>query len=173
MAKIQAWARVSRYEQDVTADTLGRLDGESNVVGHGLRRHPMRSLVSVRTALVIGIVVVVGSAAAAFAVAGSSDDTTRPITGGWPEDTDRDGIVSDSGSERIPEYIRAVGDNGKVGYVRFKDLDGPQPSSPEEAVKMSGESRTIPLYADDLVTVIDTYTLTGSSDGATGATGTG
>ena len=49
--------------------------------------------------------------------------SSRPHLGGWPEDVDGDGIISDSGAERIPVLIKAVGDHGTKGYVRFEDLE--------------------------------------------------
>lgn len=100
--------------------------------------------------------VLIGSLMGAAFASGGDD---RPSIGGWPEDANGDGIISDSGEERIPELIKAVGDKGVDGYVRFEDLGGPQPSSPEEAVRISGEERVIPVYAEDGETVIDTYTL--------------
>jgi hypothetical protein len=106
--------------------------------------------------LVFLIAAVVGLVVRAAIAAGSD---SRPAIGGWPDDKNGDGIVSDAGNERIPELIRAVGDDGVEGYVRFEDLEGPQPSSPEQAVRMSGSDRVIPLYAEDGTTVIGTYTL--------------
>jgi hypothetical protein len=85
---------------------------------------------------------------------------SRPRIGGWPEDVDGDGLISDTGDERIPALIRAVGDDGVTGYVRYADLEGgPQPSNPEEAVAMSGQERVIPVYAADSITVIDWLTI--------------
>lgn len=101
------------------------------------------------------IAVVVGVAAG---IALGADDA-RPRIGGWPEDVDGDGVVSDVGDERIPALIGAVGDNGVEGYVRFDDLEGPQPSTPEEALKMSGQERVIPVFAEDGTTVVDHYTI--------------
>lgn len=99
-----------------------------------------------------------------IALAGDSGD--RPAIGGWPADVNHDGVTSDQGDERIPELIKAVGDDGTEGYVRYEDLNGPQPSNPDEAVKMSGIDRVIPLYAEDGVTVVGKYTLSaGDSTG--------
>lgn len=104
------------------------------------------------------VAAVVGSAAGIAFGVGEADEP-RPRIGGWPEDVDGDEIISDTGDERIPELIAAVGDNGIEGYVRNNDLQGPQPSSPEEAVELSGQERVIPLYAADGVTVVDHYTI--------------
>ena len=130
--------------------------------------HMRRRLVAV---VLVGLVVSLGAVVAAAGdvpSAASTDDepspaSTRPRLGGWPEDVDGDGIISDSGAERIPVLIKAVGDHGTEGYVRFDDLEGgPQPATPEEAVQMSGRERVIDLYAEDGSTVLDTYTLVGS-----------
>jgi hypothetical protein len=84
----------------------------------------------------------------------------RPRIGGWPEDANGDGLISDSGDERIPALIRTVGDHGVTGYVRYADLEGgSQPSNPVEAVAMSGQERVIPVYADDGFTVVDWLTI--------------
>jgi hypothetical protein len=63
----------------------------------------------------------------------------RPRIGGWPEDADGDGTISDTGSERIPALIRTAGDHGVTGYVRYVDFEGPRPSNPEEASATSGQ----------------------------------
>jgi hypothetical protein len=83
----------------------------------------------------------------------------RPRIGGMPEDVDGDGLISDSGLERIPELVLASGEDGTSGYVRYEDLEGPEPSSPEEAAEISGMSRIVPIYAEDGVTIIGRYTI--------------
>ena len=69
-------------------------------------------------------------------------------------------------SEDRPDLIFATGDHGKKGYIRKTELDGEQPSTPEEAVKMMEEreaqgnpNRIINVYESDGVTVIDTFTI--------------
>jgi hypothetical protein len=88
----------------------------------------------------------------------STDTGPRPAIGGWPKDANGDGVVSDSGDERIPELIRAVGDNGTLGYVRYEDYTGPQPSNPQQALEMP-MSRVIPVYSADGSNVVDHLTL--------------
>lgn len=57
-----------------------------------------------------------------------------------------------------PDLIAATGTNGEDGYVRGTDLDGPIPSSPEEAIAMqSSNGRYIPLYESDGETVIGEF----------------
>lgn len=65
-------------------------------------------------------------------------------------------------SELEPELIPAVGTEGQRGWVYTKDLDGPTPSSPEEALRWQAErieqgGRYISLYAEDGATVIGTF----------------
>jgi hypothetical protein len=61
-----------------------------------------------------------------------------------------------------PTLIHAEGIDGTVGYVRFIDLNGPQPKNPEEAVaymeKMKNSApKNIPLYDVDGKTVIGEF----------------
>jgi hypothetical protein len=111
------------------------------------------------------VVVVLLAVAASFAgitrAGGGEGEPDRITVGGWPGDSNGDGVISDQGAERIPDLIRAVGDDGTEGYVWRGDLDGPQPSNPGEAVQMSGQTRVIPLYAEDGHTVSGTYTMSG------------
>lgn len=121
------------------------------------RRHTL-----VRLLAIASVAAVVGGATSLATAASQRRDPAeepRPSIGGWPADTNGDGQVDDSGAERIPELIRAVGDHGVEGYVRFEDLQGPQPSNPEEAVALANKDVVILLYAEDGKTVLDTYTL--------------
>jgi hypothetical protein len=112
-------------------------------------------------ALAVGFLVAVAVGVVAGVAIGA--DEPRPRIGGWPEDVNGDGVISDTGKERIPELVRAVGDSGVEGYVRLVDLEGPQPSNPDEAIAMSGQERVVPLYSDDGETVVDQYTISGSN----------
>lgn len=59
-----------------------------------------------------------------------------------------------------PDLMSAEGENGTIGYVKKEDLNGPQPKTPEEAVKLNeAKSREIPLYDDDGKTVIGKFFL--------------
>lgn len=65
-----------------------------------------------------------------------------------------------------PDLIAVLGDNGIEGYAYQADLEGEQPSCPEEAVRMMEEAkkngfptRTINVYDSDGRTVIDTFTI--------------
>lgn len=81
-----------------------------------------------------------------------------------------------SSPDQEPDLILASGTNGEEGYVYASDLEGDQPTNPEEAIvyqeKMdelfaqykSGEVvifRTIPLYESDGVTVIGEFEISG------------
>ena len=59
-----------------------------------------------------------------------------------------------------PDLVSA-GKDGTSGYVKYKDLMGPQPKTPEEAIAMQEmgkfEKREIPLYAADGKTVIGSF----------------
>lgn len=57
-----------------------------------------------------------------------------------------------------PDLIAATGVDGTNGYVRGSDLEGPIPTSPEEALAMqSSEGRYIPLYESDGEKVIGEF----------------
>jgi hypothetical protein len=75
--------------------------------------------------------------------------------------TPRPGPVSPG---TVPDLIKAQGVDGTVGYVRFTDLQGPQPKNPQEAVALSKKNlasgvRQIPLYAVDGKTVIGVFNI--------------
>lgn len=57
-----------------------------------------------------------------------------------------------------PDLILAKGENGTIGYAKKVDLDGPQPKTPEEAVKLNDiYRREIPLYDVDGETIIGKF----------------
>lgn len=61
-----------------------------------------------------------------------------------------------------PDLMLAEGENGTIGYVKKEDLNGPQPKTPEEAVKLNkAKPREIPLYDVDGETVIDKFIVGG------------
>ena len=67
--------------------------------------------------------------------------------------------------ETEPDLIRAMGENGIVGYVYAVELRGPMPSNPEEAIELmakhGSEPRFIPLYESDGQTVIGRFIVGG------------
>ncbi|MFC5604420.1 metal ABC transporter substrate-binding protein [Sporosarcina koreensis] len=58
-----------------------------------------------------------------------------------------------------PDLLSAKGENGKIGYVKKVDLEGPQPRTPAEAVRLTKEAkpREIPLYDVDGETIIGKF----------------
>lgn len=84
----------------------------------------------------------------------------RPAIGKFPGDANGDGKISDSGSERIPSLVAAVGDHGVAGYVRVNDVFcTPAPVSPAAALASQGKPRVIPLYASNGTTVVGKLTI--------------
>ena len=56
------------------------------------------------------------------------------------------------------DLMLAEGENRTNGYVKKEDLNGPQPKTPEEAVKLNeAKPREIPLYDVDGETVIGKF----------------
>lgn len=108
---------------------------------------------------------------AGYAVASSGigeDDDTRhyPTT---PDGRTFGDLPTDNGPlpvEKIPDLVGVVGDNGVEGYAKAEDLDGPgpEPTSPEEALRLQDEAPAewiVPVYAEDGITQIDTFTVAG------------
>jgi len=57
-----------------------------------------------------------------------------------------------------PDLLLTKGENGTIGYAKKVDLDGPQPKTPEEAVKLNDTyPREIPLYDADGETIIGKF----------------
>lgn len=98
-------------------------------------------------------------------------DCTRTVNMGLPSG---EGLESAGSAEGIPagseaaekQMILAMGQNGRIGYVKQADLDAGQPETPEEAVRYmeqlredyeNGVVHEIPLYGEDGVTVIDSF----------------
>ncbi|WP_053387838.1 hypothetical protein [Leucobacter japonicus] len=66
----------------------------------------------------------------------------------------------------VPDLVRAGATNGKIGYVRNSDLIGTMPGSPEEVEAWQEgqtDSRTIPVYDEDGITVIGEFVIVGDS----------
>lgn len=67
----------------------------------------------------------------------------------------------------MPDLVKAVGVGGILGYVRFSDLNGPQPKTPAQAIELMkkrkpGAVRQIPLYAQNGTTVIGVFDVGGA-----------
>ena len=64
-----------------------------------------------------------------------------------------------------PDLIKALGENGVIGYVKADDLDNSPVICPEdisEYLSNLSEHRTIPLYAEDGITVIGSFVIDNS-----------
>ncbi|MFZ2501288.1 MAG: hypothetical protein WAW88_01265 [Nocardioides sp.] len=65
---------------------------------------------------------------------------------------------------KSPDLIAAYATNGKHGYVYGKDLDGPMPTSPTDALAQQeaneGRSRSVPVYESDGETIIGEFAIT-------------
>lgn len=73
-----------------------------------------------------------------------------------------DGDHSQNGME--VDLIQAIGNNGRIGYVKRSDLDGNDVSNPSEVFSyvdkcLDCPGRIIPIYESDGVTVIDSFTV--------------
>ncbi len=67
------------------------------------------------------------------------------------------GVENDQGS---PDLLAVDATNGKSGYAYVTDLDGPQPTSPADAVRQQATEqprRTIPVYTSDGTTQIGVF----------------
>lgn len=68
------------------------------------------------------------------------------------------------------DLVGAVATNQKVGYALRTELDGPKPSSPEEALRWQAEqadkSRFVPVYESDGVTQIGVFRIGGPGSGS-------
>ena len=64
-----------------------------------------------------------------------------------------------------PDLVSAIATNGREGYVYAKELEGPTPSSPAEALRWqeehTGEVTRIPVYLSDGETVIGEFQIGG------------
>ena len=65
----------------------------------------------------------------------------------------------------IPDLVAVIATNGREGYSYWKDLEGPTPSSPAEALRWQkdhkGEVVRIPVYLSDGETVIGEFVMGG------------
>jgi hypothetical protein len=132
-----------------------------------LGKRPSRTLVIAAAALVGAIIVGFSSVTLALAdrhlELQSQPPATEALTD-WP--TNANGLTYGSAlfatsPQDEPDLIAALATNGKVGYVYKSDLDGPAPSTPQEALSLqaasAGKTRVIPVYEVDGSTVIGEF----------------
>jgi uncharacterized iron-regulated membrane protein len=130
----------------------------------------------VGAAVVLGLVV--GVTGASIALAGSSkgaaSDTNvmQQAPGGpaatpttdWPKNAQGQtyGSAAEATSPQDePDLILAEATNGRVGYVLRTDLEGPTPTTPQEALSeqaaQAGKDQAIPVYLSDGTTKIGVF----------------
>ena len=67
------------------------------------------------------------------------------------------------------DLVRVAATNNKVGYSFRTGLNGPTPSSPEEALRwqaeQAGKSRVVPVYESDGATQIGVFSIGGPESG--------
>lgn len=72
------------------------------------------------------------------------------------------GDASSYNDEDLPDLQAAVGDHGVEGYLDARDLEGEEPSTPEEALaqqESAAPTKVVPVYASDGTTVVDSFTI--------------
>lgn len=70
--------------------------------------------------------------------------------------------TEDSAEIRDLDFYSAIGVNGKKGYIRASEMNGPK--TLDEAATYDDSSKDIPVYASDGVTVIDTFHIYGPEE---------
>lgn len=70
--------------------------------------------------------------------------------------------TEDSSEIRDLDFYSAIGVNGKKGYIRTSEMNGPK--TLDEAATYDDSSKDIPVYASDGVTVIDTFHIYGPEE---------
>ena len=70
--------------------------------------------------------------------------------------------TEDSSEIRDLDFYSAIGVNGKKGYIRASEMNGPE--TLDEAAAYDDSSKDIPVYASDGVTVIDTFHIYGPEE---------
>jgi len=156
-------------------ERLGQLDP---LIAEAKRKARRRRLLMVAALLVVGLSAAIFALRASAGPASPTPSTLgqlqrslsasastgctagpRPTIGQLPADTNGDGIISDSGSERIPALVAAVASNGVAGYVRVNDVFCiPAPVSPAAALAAQGKPRVIPVYASNRTTIVGNLT---------------
>ncbi|MBE0418363.1 MAG: peptidase M56 BlaR1 [Coriobacteriia bacterium] len=127
------------------------------------RARPRRRIMwaAVTLGLVIGVV------AGGMTIAGAFDSPPAPngpAVTDWP--VNARGMTYGSALQAMspedePDLIQVIATNGRVGYALRSDLDGPVPSTPQEAVRQQptgpGHNRVVPVYEADGITKIGVF----------------
>ena len=105
------------------------------------------------------------------AVAGNTihhgtDDPAHPLSAEMRQKLNSNGhsfgsaLDADTPDEE-PELIAVIATNGKTGYVWKTEMDGPEPSNPEDAAKWANPIRTITVYESDGTSMVGTFKVGG------------
>jgi len=105
------------------------------------------------------VVLVVGFSAIAIA-------STRDSATNWSRNAS--GMTYGSGLDARspqdePDLIKVEATNGKVGYSLRTDLEGPEPKTPQEALRIqaarAGTAQEIPVYLSDGITKVGVFVI--------------
>jgi len=105
------------------------------------------------------VVLVVGFSA--IALASARDSATN-----WPRNAS--GMTYGSGLDAQslqdePDLIKVEATNGMVGYSLRTDLEGPEPKTPQEALRIqaarAGTAQEIPVYLSDGITKVGVFVI--------------
>ena len=124
----------------------------------------MNRVVNASVGLACALVIGVGAGAAIISAMGvyaqvpppnpgrRAEGDTRPVNK-TPVQRNADGVAfGPSGLGETPaddpDLVLVVATNGNTGYAFSRELNGPEPSSPEEASKLP-RSWTVPVYLND------------------------
>ena len=118
-------------------------------------------------ALLAGLVL--GAVAGSIAFASSSGvplAAAGPATTNWAKNTHGRTYGSAFSAKSLqdePDLIEVAATNGSIGYALRSDLEGPMPTSPQEALRQqaaqAGKSETIPVYQSDGTTKIGVFVI--------------
>lgn len=134
----------------------------------GLQRLMLLVLSVVAAMALVGAVACTSNAERRGPGAGRVLESTLATSALWPMNSRGQtyGITTDN---QEPDLVRVVATNNKVGYSLRTELNGPTPSSPEEALRwqaeQAGKSRVIPVYESDGVTQIGVFRIGGPESG--------
>ena len=120
--------------------------------GAFLRRRAIGASAAIVVALLAGL--------AAVAIASASESGPTNWTRNASGQTYGSGLLARSPADE-PDLILVEATNGKVGYSSRVDLEGPEPKTPEEALRLQaaqgGKPRAIPVYLSDGKTAIGVF----------------
>lgn len=121
-----------------------------------------------RVAAVIGGAALAATLSAGAVGAPALAPTPAPIEAPAPaprgSGVNSHGLTYGSSADGDPDLVRVLGPTGITGFVYKTDLNGPEPTTREEAAaqeQTQHAGRTIPVYDVEGTTVIDTFFIGG------------